>query len=152
VLLIVDGVHGLGVEDPSITALGCDAFAAGTHKWMLGPRGTGFVWAKPAVWQKMRPVIPSFFSLEPFEAWEQEACPADSGARSMVFTGRLSGFRTLLGVASGHSFSSEHRACSNHGAHTRVERSNEGGTCRMPKIQLYTPRDENLSAESFASM
>jgi len=33
VLLIVDGVHGLGVENPKITALGCDAFAAGTHKW-----------------------------------------------------------------------------------------------------------------------
>ncbi|HYY36082.1 MAG TPA: aminotransferase class V-fold PLP-dependent enzyme, partial [Candidatus Binatia bacterium] len=37
VLLIVDGVHGLGVEDPKITALGCDAFASGTHKWMFGP-------------------------------------------------------------------------------------------------------------------
>src|SRR5437870_4339365 len=75
VLLIVDGVHGLGVEDPKITALGCDAFAAGTHKWMFGPRGTGFVWAKPAVWQKMRPVIPSFFSLDGFEAWEQAHDP-----------------------------------------------------------------------------
>jgi hypothetical protein len=32
-----------------ITALGCDAFAAGTHKWLFGPRGTGFVWAKPEV-------------------------------------------------------------------------------------------------------
>ena len=41
VLLIVDGVHGLGVEDPKITALGCDAFAAGTHKWMFGPAAQG---------------------------------------------------------------------------------------------------------------
>src|SRR4029434_4786839 len=38
VLLIVDGVHGLGVEDPKITALDCDAFAAGTHKWMFWPQ------------------------------------------------------------------------------------------------------------------
>ena len=38
VLLIVDGVHGIGVEDPKITALGCDAFVAGTHKWLFGPR------------------------------------------------------------------------------------------------------------------
>src|ERR1700746_185180 len=85
VLLIVDGVHGLGVEDPKITALGCDAFAAGTHKWMFGPRGTGFVWAKPVVWQKMRPVIPSFFSLEPFEAWEQEHEP-QTPARAAWFS------------------------------------------------------------------
>ena len=69
VLLIVDGVHGFGVEDPKITALGCDAFAAGTHKWLFGPRGTGFVWAKPAVWQRMRPVIPSFSSPDLFAAW-----------------------------------------------------------------------------------
>src|SRR5215475_15823070 len=85
VLLIVDGVHGLGVEDPKITALGCDAFAAGTHKWMFGPRGTGFVWAKPAVWQKMRPVIPSIFSLQPFEAWEEEHEPA-TAPRAAWFT------------------------------------------------------------------
>ena len=72
VLLIVDGVHGLGVEDPKITALGCDAFAAGTHKWLFGPRGTGFIWAKPEVWRRMRPVIPSFNSPDLFAAWEQE--------------------------------------------------------------------------------
>src|SRR5882672_5633196 len=76
VLLVVDGVHGLGVEDPKITALGCDAFAAGTHKWIFGPRGTGFVWAKPAVWAGMRPIIPSFYSLDPFNAWAEEKDPA----------------------------------------------------------------------------
>src|SRR5947209_6306460 len=47
VLLVVDGVHGIGVEDPHITALGADAFSAGLHKWIFAPRGTGFVWAKP---------------------------------------------------------------------------------------------------------
>src|SRR5947199_4172656 len=93
VLLIVDGVHGLGVEDPKITALGCDAFAAGTDKCMVGPRGTGFVWAKPVVWQKMRPVIPSFFSLEPFEAWEQEHSP-QTPARAAWFS--PGGFQALV--------------------------------------------------------
>ncbi|PYT13604.1 MAG: hypothetical protein DMF51_10375, partial [Acidobacteria bacterium] len=32
VLLIVDGVHGLGVEDETVAEMGCDFFAAGTHK------------------------------------------------------------------------------------------------------------------------
>src|SRR5207247_10551696 len=85
VLLLVDGVHGLGVEDPKITAFGCDAFAAGTHKWMFGPRGTGFVWARPAVWKKMRPVIPSFTSPDIFEAWEQEHDP-QTPARAAWFS------------------------------------------------------------------
>src|SRR5689334_18984439 len=85
VLLIVDGVHGLGVEDPKITALGCDAFAAGTHKWMFGPRGTGFIWAKPAVWERMRPVIPTFTAPEIFEAWADEHQPA-TPARAAWFS------------------------------------------------------------------
>src|SRR5204863_3370966 len=97
VLLIVDGVHGLGVEDPKITALGCDAFATGTHKWMFGPRGTGFVWAKPAVWQRMRPVIPTFTSPDIFEAWEQEHDPqTPEMSRSEEHTSELQSRRDLV--------------------------------------------------------
>ena len=33
-------------------------FVAGCHKWLWGPRGTGLVWAKPAAWERMSPVIP----------------------------------------------------------------------------------------------
>ena len=36
----VYGVHGFGIDDISMAALGCDFFAAGTHKWIFGPRGT----------------------------------------------------------------------------------------------------------------
>ena len=117
-LLIVDGVHGLGVEDPKITALGCDAFA-GRHPQMdvWAPRHRVCM-GKARSLAENAPVIPSFFSLEPFEAVGTGTCTADSGTRSLVFTGRLPGFRTLLGVADGRSFSPEHRARSNHGAHT----------------------------------
>jgi selenocysteine lyase/cysteine desulfurase len=46
IYLSVDGVHGLGIENITMDELGCDFFIAGTHKWLFGPRGTGFVWAK----------------------------------------------------------------------------------------------------------
>ncbi|HET7746316.1 MAG TPA: aminotransferase class V-fold PLP-dependent enzyme, partial [Vicinamibacteria bacterium] len=46
-LLLVDGVHGLGVEDETVAETGCDFFVAGTHKWIFGPRGTGIVWGRP---------------------------------------------------------------------------------------------------------
>jgi selenocysteine lyase/cysteine desulfurase len=59
-LLCVDGVHGFGVEDVTMEALGADVFVAGTHKWIFGPRGTGVVWATPDAWSALRPVIPSF--------------------------------------------------------------------------------------------
>jgi selenocysteine lyase/cysteine desulfurase len=57
-LLCVDGVHGFGAVDLSVTKLGCDFLATGTHKWMFGPRGTGLLWGR--AWEALDPVIPSF--------------------------------------------------------------------------------------------
>jgi isopenicillin-N epimerase len=60
VLLCVDGVHGIGVENVTMPGLGCDFFVAGSHKWLFGPRGTGFVWGDPTAWPYAGPTIPSF--------------------------------------------------------------------------------------------
>ncbi len=60
-LLCVDGVHGFGVEDTSLKALGCDAFAAGCHKWLYGPRGTGVLYAADeGLWDELVPTVPPF--------------------------------------------------------------------------------------------
>ena len=59
-ILCVDGVHGFGVEDETMASLGCDMFAAGCHKWLFGPRGTGVLFARPAGWAVSTPSIPSF--------------------------------------------------------------------------------------------
>src|SRR5690606_41432172 len=74
-LLCVDGVHGLGVDDVSAGALGCDVLLAGTHKWLFGPRGTGIVWARPEAWEAVDAVIPAF---EPssFDEWLEGRPPA----------------------------------------------------------------------------
>lgn len=60
VLLIVDGVHGFGVETETFPELGCDFFIAGCHKWLHGPRGTGLIAATPEAWQQVIPLIPTF--------------------------------------------------------------------------------------------
>jgi isopenicillin-N epimerase len=62
VLLCVDGVHGLGVEDASLPQLGCDFFISGCHKWLFGPRGTGFIWGKPHAWRALESTLPTFHS------------------------------------------------------------------------------------------
>jgi selenocysteine lyase/cysteine desulfurase len=33
---------------------------SGGHKWLFGPRGTGFVWGSERGWARYRPVIPPF--------------------------------------------------------------------------------------------
>jgi selenocysteine lyase/cysteine desulfurase len=146
VLLIVDGVHGLGVEDPKITALGCDAFSSGTHKWMFGPRGTGFVWAKPAVWQRMRPVIPTFSSPDVFEAWEQEHDPQPPARGAWFSPGGFQAFEHYWALPTAIHF---HQSIGTDRITARIHELNgqmKEGLWRMPNIQLYTPRDENLSA------
>ena len=146
VLLIVDGVHGLGVEDPKITALGCDAFAAGTHKWMFGPRGTGFAWAKPTVWQRMRPVIPTFTAPEIFEAWAQEHEPPTPARAAWFSPGGFQAFEHYWALKEAIGF---HQNIGPARITARIHELNsqmKEGLARMPHVQLYTPRDENLSA------
>lgn len=60
ILFCVDGVHGFGIEDIDVSAIGCDFFIAGTHKWIFGPRGTGVVWGSDKGWSRCKAVIPSF--------------------------------------------------------------------------------------------
>ncbi len=60
ILFCVDGVHGFGIEALSIEQLGCDFFVAGCHKWLFGPRGTGFIWGRKESWKWVTPLIPSF--------------------------------------------------------------------------------------------
>lgn len=64
ILFCLDGVHGFGIENASVRDLGVDYFAAGCHKWLFGPRGTGILCAaRPELWKHVRPTIPSFGPL-----------------------------------------------------------------------------------------
>jgi selenocysteine lyase/cysteine desulfurase len=60
ILFCVDGVHGFGVEDVVAADLGADFFAAGCHKWLFGPRGTGILLGHPDAWSELAPIFTSF--------------------------------------------------------------------------------------------
>src|SRR5215831_4204958 len=91
----------------------------------------------------------SEFLLTPtFRSVGTGTCPASAGTCGLVFTGRFSGFRTLFCVASSRPISSEHRARSNYGADTRIERSNEGRTCPDAEHSaLYSARRESVGRD-----
>ena len=46
-LAIVDGAQGPGAMPVDVKGLGCHAYAASGHKWLLGPKGTGFLYLSP---------------------------------------------------------------------------------------------------------
>lgn len=44
---VVDGAQGSGAMPVDVKALGCHAYAASGHKWLMGPKGTGFLYISP---------------------------------------------------------------------------------------------------------
>lgn len=44
ILFIVDGAQAVGGIDVDVKALGCDAYVGTGHKWLMGPKGTGFAY------------------------------------------------------------------------------------------------------------
>ncbi|MSP69937.1 MAG: aminotransferase class V-fold PLP-dependent enzyme [Bacteroidetes bacterium] len=43
---IIDGAHGPGMLSIDLHDMGCDTYASCCHKWMLGPKGTGFLYVR----------------------------------------------------------------------------------------------------------
>lgn len=144
ILLVVDGVHGLGVEDETVARMGCDFFIAGTHKWMFGPRGTGIIWGTANNWEMMRPTIPTF-ELAPFQAWRcDESQPVTQA--SYLTPGGFHSFEHLWSLPAAFAF---HRRIGRARIAQRTHALNEQckeGMARMPRVKLHTPRERNLSA------
>ena len=44
---VIDGAQGPGAMPIDVRALGCHAYASSGHKWLLGPKGTGFLYISP---------------------------------------------------------------------------------------------------------
>ncbi len=146
VLIVVDGVHGFGVADEAAAATGIDVFVAGTHKWILGPRGTGLVWARESVWAQMRPMIPTFDAPEVFEAWKENKPPAPPTKAAWFTPGGFHAFEHEWAVADAFAF---HAAIGRPRIAARIHELNgriKEGLAAMSHVKLYTPRADELSA------
>jgi selenocysteine lyase/cysteine desulfurase len=146
VLLLVDGVHGIGVEDPNLAALGCDALAAGAHKWLFAPRGTGFVWAKPEVWASMRPLFPSFTAFDLMGSWFANKPPPSTPRASWFSPGGFHAYEHYWATPVAIELHTQiGPARITQRIHALNEQAKEG-LAKMQHVVLYTPRSADLSA------
>ncbi|MGH3900018.1 MAG: aminotransferase class V-fold PLP-dependent enzyme [Pseudonocardiaceae bacterium] len=145
VLLVVDGVHGFGVEDEAVAATGLDFFAAGTHKWILGPRGTGIIWGREGRWADMQPTIPAF-QKELSDAWKQDQPPPGPTHAAWVTPGGFKAFEHLWALPAAFAF---HRQLGRARVTERIHQLNtqcKDGLAAMKHVRLHTPRNPQLSS------
>ena len=144
-LLVVDGVHGFGVEATAVPELGCDVFVSGCHKWLYGPRGTGIVWARRSAWTRFAPVIPTFDG-ESYEAWRAGHPVAPSAQRwsAAMTPGGFHSFENRWALAEAFEF---HRRLGRGAVAARVtaliDRLRDG-LRSLSNVRLVSPDDPEL--------
>ncbi len=145
ILLVVDGVHGLGCSTERVADLGADYFCAGTHKWMFAPRGTGIVWAPPENWKRVRPTFASFASFAGFEAWMNDS-PAPPNSAAMVTPGGFAAYEHQWAMAAAFRF---HQTLGRDRIAARIRELNDQlktGLAAISGVTMHTPKDPKLSA------
>ncbi|MFI7453366.1 aminotransferase class V-fold PLP-dependent enzyme [Nonomuraea sp. NPDC049714] len=141
-LLCVDGVHGFGAMADEVGDLGCDFLATGTHKWLFGPRGTGFLWGR--AWDALAPVIPGFGRAS-FVAWQRREGPLDTTAQ-LATPGGYKAFEHRWAMTQAFNFQQAI-------GKDRIQRRTQelatrlkAGLRDIPHVRLVTPESPDLSA------
>ena len=146
VLLVVDGVHGLGSTDETVATMGADYFCAGCHKWMFAPRGTGVVWASAQNWARLTPTIPDFSDFESYDAWSHDRAPATPNNAARMSPGGFHAFehQWAMGAAFGM-----HERMGRSRVAARIRALNDqlkAGLSGIGKVRIHTPMSGDLSA------
>lgn len=56
VVCVVDGAQAVGQIAVNVREIGCHAYAAAGHKWLLGPKGTGFLYVSADADETIEPI------------------------------------------------------------------------------------------------
>jgi len=81
ILFVVDGIQGLGAVDIDVVKCKIDAFACGSHKWLMAPMGIGFLYISEKMKRRLRPFKTGWLSVEvPWDMrnFEQNWAPISS--------------------------------------------------------------------------
>ena len=133
-LAIVDGAQAVGQILVDVNAMGCDAYVASPHKWMLAPKGTGFMYVRRDVQDRFWTTLASY-------QWDNNA---DGAFRFMQYgTGSVP---LVEGFTSAMAFIGKIGM-------PRIERWDAALTKRLreglagiPKVRVASPADPRLGA------
>ena len=69
-LFVVDGTQGVGALELNIRDVPVDALAVAAYKWLLGPYGTGFVYLKSSIQDRLDCPVVNWMSVEGSEDFD----------------------------------------------------------------------------------
>jgi len=78
ILLSVDAIQSVGVIPMDVQKSGVDFLAAGGHKWLMSPLGTGFLYVTEALQERLQPAYRGYMGHvdpEAYSDFEQELSP-----------------------------------------------------------------------------
>lgn len=128
VLLVCDGAQAPGMLSVDVKALGVDTYASSSHKWMLAPKGSGLLYVRKEVQDRIRPV---------FLHAGYRAYTASSGTRNVP---------QILGHGAALAF---HETIGRDRVEQRCRALNRllrDRLDRLPALQRLTPAEEELAS------
>jgi len=133
-LALVDGAQAVGQIQVDVAALGCDAYVGSPHKWMLAPKGTGFLYVRHDLQDRVWTTLASY-------EWDNHK---DGAFRFMQFgTGSVA---VVEGLEAALRFIGRIGMA-------RIERWDAGLTQRLraglasiPAVRIASPADPRLAA------
>lgn len=133
-LSIVDGAQAVGQIQVDVQSLGCDAYVGSPHKWMLAPKGTGFMFVR-------REVQDRFWTTLASQQWDNHA---DGAFRFMQYgTGSLS---VAEGLAAALQFIERIGMARIARWDAGLTRRLRAGLAGIPSVRIVSPADPRLTA------
>ena len=142
---VLDGAQAVGMIPVDLHDLGCDFYTASGHKWLLGPKGTGFLYVRSESRELWRPSQVGAWSdkkdqYDPDKGvleYLDEARVVEYGTRNtpiVVALGAAADFLSAIGM---ERVAARGRALALH-LRRRLE--------TLPDVEILTPTDETASA------
>jgi len=146
IVCVIDGAQTPGQIPVDLHALGCDFYVASGHKWLLGPKGTGFLFVRDEWLDRWRSSYVGAYSDSGFDLASggferlRPASASEYGTRSTPL---------LIGFGAGFDFLSTMGmdAVAARGAH--LAGGIRDGLSGMGGVEILTPEDAGASILTF---
>jgi selenocysteine lyase/cysteine desulfurase len=132
VITVVDGAHMNGQIPMRIVELGCDYYAGSPHKWMFAPAGSGILWGRTEMLDKLWPSIVT-------GAWDRKESHA---ARFMqmgtnnraIFEGMVAGVKFANSIGPERIYTRIHA----------LAKQVRAAAAKLDYLRVLTPPDDRL--------